>query len=122
MSDAEPEYRPVTVAVVRQGGEMTVEEVMIHPLDWCKGEWCPFDSPSFHHMVRWQKVIRMDKGDIVERTCPHGIGHPDPDSAHWALSGGHSVTADTDAYQYLLHGCDGCCRPPDERPVPESEV
>lgn len=37
---------------------------------------------------------RADKG-WMERTCPHGIGHPDPD----------------DPFADPIHGCDGCCNP-----------
>ena len=33
----------------------------------------------------------------MERTCPHGVGHPDPDSP-WAH----------DSHEWI-HGCDGCC-------------
>ncbi len=32
----------------------------------------------------------------LERTCAHGIGHPDPDSLAWLGCEG-------------IHGCDGCC-------------
>jgi hypothetical protein len=38
---------------------------------------------------------RDDTG-LMERTCPHGIGHPDPDGA-----GSPGYIGE--------HGCDGCC-------------
>lgn len=39
----------------------------------------------------------------MERTCPHGIGHPDPNAAHFLTTRGWSHAA---AY---THACDGCC-------------
>jgi hypothetical protein len=35
----------------------------------------------------------------MERICPHGVGHPDPDDV---------FATDT------VHGCDGCCTPPSD--------
>ena len=51
-----------------------------------------------NHMSKWPKNIR--ETGLVERVCPHGIGHPDPDwlkgrPSHWGV-----------------HGCDGCCSTP----------
>lgn len=43
----------------------------------------------------------------MERTCPHGVGHPDPDDAAYRASQG-----DTDC----THGCDWCCSPPQLAP------
>jgi hypothetical protein len=48
-------------------------------------------------MKEWPQNWREDRG-IMERICPHGIGHPDPDDP----------TTDK------IHGCDGCCETPDE--------
>lgn len=44
-------------------------------------------------MLEWPLNWRGDRG-LIERRCPHGIGHPDPDTV-----------GDT------VHGCDGCCTP-----------
>jgi len=54
---------------------------------------CPIHNPSDHHMRDWEQNWRGDRG-FIERICPHGIGHPDPDD----------LQADA------VHGCDGCCR------------
>lgn len=63
---------------------------------------CSIHSPSMHHMLTWNMHWRGDRR-IMERTCPHGVGHPDPDDAHYrAIHGDHDAT----------HGCDGCCTPP----------
>ena len=40
------------------------------------------------------KVVQLDRR-IMERICPHGVGHPDPDDV---------------LNQDRVHGCDGCCR------------
>ena len=62
---------------------------------------CPFHAPSDHPMVDWPMWLR--ETGLIERTCPHGVGHPDPDSAAYMdtqFPGGASGA----------HGCDGCCR------------
>jgi hypothetical protein len=41
----------------------------------------------------------------MERICPHGVGHPDPDEYAIASGGDAGV-----------HGCDGCCAPTVEIP------
>lgn len=72
-----------------------------HPAAQCSGEHCVMHNPSDHHMRDWPLNWRGDRG-IMERLCPHGIGHPDPDSlAHLERVG----TPDDGT-----HGCDGCCR------------
>ena len=67
------------------------ETIMAHNALRCLPP-CPIHQPSAHHMAGWPQHWRDDRG-IVERICPHGIGHPDPDDQ----------TSDT------VHGCDGCC-------------
>jgi len=42
---------------------------------------------------------RSDRA-IMERICPHGIGHPDPDE--YKLNG-------KSGWAEAVHGCDGCC-------------
>lgn len=58
----------------------------------CAGRPCALHNHSLHHMRDWPQNWRQDRG-VMERICPHGVGHPDPDD----------LTADT------VHGCDGCC-------------
>ena len=70
-----------------------------HDESKCKGKFCCVHNPSDHHMKDWPQNYRDDTG-VTERLCPHGVGHPDfdqpfkPDSWQW------------------IHGCDGCCIPP----------
>jgi hypothetical protein len=75
--------------------------VNVHPESKCAGRPCVLHSPSDHHMREWPTLWRADTG-IMERTCPHGIGHPDPDDlAYHETLLGH--------YWLAVHGCDGCC-------------
>lgn len=74
--------------------------VSVHSALVCGGTPCPFHDPSEHHMRDWPIVVRAS--GLTERTCTHGVGHPDPDSLAWLASVGRTDLA--------LHGCDGCCR------------
>lgn len=70
----------------------------VHAPDLCAGEHCTIHNRSDHHMRGWPQNWRSDRG-LMERICPHGVGHPDPDEISTDIS----------------HGCDGCCVPPEER-------
>lgn len=65
----------------------------VHPLTACGGAPCPIHSRTSHTMRGFPQHFRSDRG-FMERVCPHGVGHPDPD----------------DKYADPVHGCDGCCR------------
>lgn len=69
--------------------------VGVHDAEQCAGEPCVIHNPTDHHMTDWPHNWRNDR-HIMERICPHGIGHPDPD----------------DNNEHTVHGCDGCCTPP----------
>lgn len=86
----------------KQITDATGQKFHIHPKSACKGHPCVFHNPSDHKMKDWPKVLRLDWGPpFVERQCPHGIGHPDPDSLAYLKSQGHESMD--------VHGCDGCC-------------
>jgi hypothetical protein len=77
-----------------------------HEPDECLGEHCTIHFRSDHSMRKFPQQWRNDRA-IMERRCPHGVGHPDPDSP-W-----NAESAD------WIHGCcgHGCCghsmgRPP----------
>lgn len=74
----------------------------VHGPKECAGEVCCIHNPTNHHMIAWRQNWRGDKG-MMERLCPHGVGHPDPDDLRVRTTPGVGV-----------HGCDGCCRPPIE--------
>jgi hypothetical protein len=81
----------------------------IHSAEECKGP-CPIHKPTAHHMRDWPLCWRGDKG-IFERLCPHGIGHPDPDSLTHADEWFTEEVVDS-AAALGVHGCDGCCARP----------
>lgn len=76
-----------------------------HSRKACEGRDIPccIHSPSDHHMRTWEMNWRSDTG-VMERLCPHGTGHPDPDHMAYVLS-----VDEENAWQGV-HGCDGCCR------------
>jgi len=65
----------------------------VHSEEQCKGQPCTIHNRSDHNMRHFPQHWRSDRR-IMERICPHGVGHPDPDE----------IDPDT------THGCDGCCR------------
>lgn len=77
-----------------------IDMVTVHGRDQCAGEWCTIHNPSPHHMREWPQLWRADR-QIMERTCRHGYGHPDPDD----------VVVQTTRHGGS-HGCDGCCAAP----------
>jgi hypothetical protein len=98
-------------------GESTIDatgrKFFHHPAGVCAGESCAIHHPSDHHMRTWPLVYRADRSPLIERLCPHGVGHPDPDSLDYLAD------ADpTDRGAWGVHGCDGCCGAPDAPPAP----
>jgi len=87
------------------------EPIPAHPPDACAGHHCPFHNPSDHHMKDWPKSIRAS--GMTERHCEHGVGHPDPDALAFFAAQGHVSDI------FGIHGCDGCCHPPDHDEDPE---
>ncbi len=81
--------------------------VNVHPRSACEGRHCCVHSPSDHHMRDWPQVWRPDRG-LMERMCPHGIGHVDPDHISWVRENRGEKAAQVES----VHGCDGCCHPP----------
>jgi hypothetical protein len=73
--------------------------IYAHSRKECLRYWCAIHYTSPHHMVVWPQNWREDI-KIMERICPHGVGHPDPDE----------IKA-MDQYE-SVHGCDGCCKRP----------
>jgi hypothetical protein len=72
----------------------------------CVSRGCPVHHPSNHCMRDFPTLWRGDRG-LMERICPHGVGHPDPD--HLAFVEERYGT--DEASVESVHGCDGCCRP-----------
>lgn len=82
-----------------------------HPVSSCAGSNCCFHNPSDHPLKNARLISRPDRAYVsesgvfmllMERVCPHGIGHADPDSVAWL----NSVEGPN---HWGVHGCDGCC-------------
>lgn len=75
----------------------------VHNRLLCGAEFCCIHNPSNHRMRSFEMLWRSDRG-MMERICPHGIGHPDPDDMAFKRAAG--IPDDG------THGCDGCCVKP----------
>lgn len=85
----------------------------VHERRACAGTYCTIHHPSKHKMNSWPMLLRETA--LIERTCPHGIGHPDPDSAAF-------FNRRLGALAWGTHGCDGCCvEPLDNEPGEANE-
>lgn len=73
----------------------------------CELYGCAIHAPSrnVQNDMGWPYNWRDDRG-ILERLCKHGVGHPDLDSA--------AFLARIDRPEENVHGCDGCCRTPND--------
>lgn len=78
------------------------QDIMVHKKEFCTPP-CPIHAPSSHHMITWTLIWRDDRA-IFERLCPHGIGHPDPDTMEY-IKKMHPEFYESEG----VHGCDGCC-------------
>ena len=76
------------------------QAIYVHERGQCLYGPCPIHNISDQHMKDWPTLWRDDR-KIMERLCPHGVGHPDPDCRNAMADGG-------------VHGCDGCCIKPRE--------
>lgn len=93
-------------------------KIRTHEPDKCSGSFCVIHNPSDHHMRDWPKNFRFDRYLVlVERICPHGVGHPDPDSLAYIES---TLPEGRRGYEGI-HGCDGCCHLPDPDAEAERE-
>ena len=80
--------------------DSVTEPRMEHPQSACLGRFCVIHNPSGHHMVDW-RLNWCGEDAPVERICPHGVGHPDPDDLVYQQTQGRGYQAE--------HECDGCC-------------
>lgn len=72
----------------------------IHPeSDECRTDGCVAHNPTLDHVSNRENWPYFPRGDgRMERLCPHGVGHPDPDVARW-LQKHHP------GYAPYVHGC-----------------
>ena len=70
----------------------------------CKTYGCVIHAPTeiaIENVEGWPYNIREDRTPLlIERICPHGIGHPDPDQASFNIRAGREAEN--------IHGCCGC--------------
>jgi len=74
----------------------TIERV--HPPTVCAGENCCIHNPSAHSMLSFPQHFGRRGTVFMERECPHGFFHPDPDDPK------------TKNWVERRHNCDGCCK------------
>lgn len=69
------------------GVQTGIGVLRVHPRSQCEGRGIPccIHDPSGHHMRTWPMNWRGDTG-VMERICPHGCGHPDPDHMAYVRS------------------------------------
>lgn len=85
--------------------ERSTVQMSVHDKEACRfPERCVIHNMSDHSMREFTQHWRSDRG-LMERTCDHGIGHPDPDSAYFMR---HVMTSQQYVTE-MVHGCDGCC-------------
>jgi hypothetical protein len=80
------------------------QNLLVHNIKDCKGEHCVIHNPSEHCMREFSTYWRSDRG-LMERICPHGIGHPDPDDLAYKSLHMNEKRLSAES----VHGCDGCC-------------
>lgn len=94
-------FQPPYDLVALQGDRRIL---MVHSDQACRGERCCIHNPSDHPLSGAGLTWRPDRR-LMERTCVHGVGHPDPDHlAYVARQFGEET-----AWEQGIHGCDGCC-------------
>ena len=59
----------------------TGQKILVHNKKDCSG-YCAIHNPSKHHMRDWPTHWRDDRA-LMERICPCGVGHPDPDDLEY---------------------------------------
>lgn len=89
--------------IVLHGGRM----LETHGPAQCGSGFCCIHRPSAHVLNDRPLLWRDDsRPAFMERVCPHGIGHPDPDSLAWLAT----VQRNPRLVEALeIHSCDGCC-------------
>lgn len=78
------------------------QTLRVHDPNACTGHYCSAHNPSPQAEAIGKRWWRQDRG-MMERVCPDGIGHPDPDEIAYR----ERVGLETEYFS--VHGCDGCC-------------
>lgn len=86
----------------------TGQKLNVHEKKDCRGEHCVIHNPSDHHMKDYPTNWRPDRY-LMERICPHGVGHPDPDDIKFKMDNYMGGRFPEHIIASTIHGCDGCC-------------
>ena len=99
------------------------QKIWVHDESKCKGEHCCIHNPSDHHMKDFPTNWRDDRY-LMERICPCGVGHPDPDDLafkkrYFEKEAKGLFKTEEEREEYVkskmkyegVHGCCGCCNP-----------
>ena len=79
----------------------------VHSRETCDGSYCAIHNPSDHPLkdapiiIRGANPFSLKPHGFIERVCPCGIGHSDPDSVAYFDGRGIMGTG--------VHGCCGHC-------------
>ena len=79
------------------------QELTTHRKGDCVGSYCVIHRPMPGPWDSWPRQWRTDRR-IMERVCPHGVGHPAAEQHEFWMRTGRG-------YEWV-HGCCGCpCHP-----------
>jgi hypothetical protein len=89
----------------------------VHNDTECEGRPCPVHNRTNHPMRSFPQHWRSDT-KMMERICPHGIGHPDPDGYVYLMRG----LGVRGAAARFMHTCDGCGHGPDDDAIFDFDI
>jgi hypothetical protein len=99
-------YMPEYEQLVEVQLEHSPVILVAHPFTKCDGTVCALHNRTDHAMRSFPQHWRYDRG-LIERICPHGVGHPDPDQRGYLVQRYGERRADAE----FIHGCcwERCC-------------
>ncbi len=107
MSRIAPGDEIILAVTDHQGWDLGIRKIRVHPEAVCDDrEYCCVHRPGPHRMRDWPMRWRYDI-KIMMRTCPHGIGHSDPDHVAYVRSLSPELAS---AQEFHHRHCDGCCK------------
>lgn len=76
------------------------QTIQCHERTECLGQWCAIHQPMPGPWAEWPRLWHNEH-NIMERTCPHGIGHPVAEMYDFYIDNGRAFD--------LVHGCCSEC-------------
>lgn len=93
-------YKPLESWVSGTGQKMKV-----HAKNSDCDAGCVIHNPTLEPHKDWPTHWRVGEY-LMERVCPHGVGHPDLDHLEFV----RKIKGEEYAHSQSIHGCDGCCK------------